>query len=190
MADLNLIHSHDHAALLAFFDEVCESPIEKSFAHAFTDHSRVYTSRQKEIPDDFFSMKREYYRESVLLIPQLKVNRYRLDFAVLFTAMGSLQKWAIECDGQLWHSSTEQVSKDLKRDAYLKNYGWRTLRFTGGALHYRGEEIADRVHLEINALKGGVPEADLQEHFAPEQFEEVGETDAARWYRRTQPHTQ
>jgi len=52
--------------------------------------------------------------------------RYRLDFAII---QGS-KKIAIECDRTAWHSQPKQRKKDRKRDAYLKNKGWKVLRFT------------------------------------------------------------
>lgn len=189
MTESKLFHSHDFAELRAFFDGVCESPIEKAFAMAFTEHSRVYTCMQKEIPVDFFYKNREYYRDSILLVPQLKVDPYRLDFGVLFTVDGRIQKWAIECDGALWHSRPQDVSKDGSRDKHLHERGWRTLRFGGGMLHHRGVEIADRVHMEIDAFKGGATEETIQDLLDPDQFEEVGEVDEAKWFRRTKPYT-
>jgi len=59
------------------------------------------------------------------LIPKLVFNRYTLDFALV----GS-DKIDIECDG-VQHEIIEgiPVIEDVERDEYLRNNGWKILRF-------------------------------------------------------------
>ena len=52
-------------------------------------------------------------------------NRY-LDFAVFC----NVNNIAIECDGNTYHDTTEQVHKDKERDNELKGRGWSVMRFT------------------------------------------------------------
>jgi very-short-patch-repair endonuclease len=50
---------------------------------------------------------------------------YYLDFA-LFCHQGSID---IETDGDVWHSTKEQIPLDNKRDNNLTASGWSVLRF-------------------------------------------------------------
>lgn len=163
-----------------FFRKHCESPIEFAFAMAFTDHKRVHTFAPDDVPESF-------HDKSVLMVPQLKVMNYRLDFAVLFQVDGRLQKWAVECDGREWHSTEQQVSRDQSRDQALASNGWRVLRYPGYLIHYGAGGMADRVHLEIDAFRCGYDARSILDYFAPEQFEEIGDEESARWYRETKP---
>lgn len=52
--------------------------------------------------------------------PQVEVNSRRIDLVV--TGRGS--KLAVECDGDAWHSSPEQVQADLERELELRRCGW------------------------------------------------------------------
>jgi very-short-patch-repair endonuclease len=164
----------------AYFAEACESPIERKFAMAFTDHTRVQTFAADAIPEDF-------HEHTLVLIPQLPIGRFRLDFAILFKIDSRLTKWAIECDGKQWHSSFDQVERDLKRDRLLAIRDWRVLRFTGAELFHSAGAMADRVHEEINAFKQGIDASSIDEEFDPQQFEDAGMYDAAEWYRETRP---
>lgn len=165
-----------------FFREWCESPIEFGFAMVFSDHERVQAFAPNDVPDDF-------HEKSVVFIPQLKVGRYRLDFAVLFKVEGRVQKWAVECDGREWHSSESQIDRDKKRDRFLMHGGWRVLRYAGHSIHYGAGGMADRVHMEIDAFRSGQDSASIEQYFDPDQFEEIGDTEAARWYRETKPRS-
>lgn len=48
---------------------------------------------------------------------------YSIDFAMPDIKLG------VECDGEVWHSSEEQVDDDKKRDYLLAQRGWTILRF-------------------------------------------------------------
>jgi very-short-patch-repair endonuclease len=52
--------------------------------------------------------------------PQVEVNSRRIDLVV--TGRGS--KLAVECDGDAWHTSAEQVQADLDRELELRRCGW------------------------------------------------------------------
>jgi len=52
------------------------------------------------------------------------VGRSRLDFAF------PEKKLAVECDGYRYHSSPAQKEHDRKRDAFLRENGWRVIRFS------------------------------------------------------------
>lgn len=56
---------------------------------------------------------------------QVPCGKYRIDLALLG------QRIAIECDGKAYHSSPQQKAHDRRKDKYLKDNGWRVLRFSG-----------------------------------------------------------
>ena len=56
--------------------------------------------------------------------PQFDVNGRRIDL-VVFGANGRL---AVECDGDYWHSTSEQRANDLYREIELKRVGWKFWR--------------------------------------------------------------
>lgn len=56
--------------------------------------------------------------------PQVEVNNRRLDLVVT----GAGAKLAVECDGDAWHSSSEQLQNDLDRELELKRCGWEFWR--------------------------------------------------------------
>ncbi len=165
---------------MRFFRQHCESPIEYAFGVAFSDHERVETFEPDKAPKDFDD-------RTVVLIPQLVTLCYRLDFAVLFWVDGRIHKWAIECDGKEWHTSEQQIARDKRRDMDLLADGWRVLRYAGYLLHYGAGGMADRVHVEIDAFRSGQDESSIERYLDPKQWEEVGEVEAARWYRETRP---
>lgn len=52
--------------------------------------------------------------------PQVEVNGRRLDLVVT----GGASRIAVECDGDAWHSTPEQVRADLEREQEIKRVGW------------------------------------------------------------------
>lgn len=56
--------------------------------------------------------------------PQEEVNSRRIDLVVT----GASSKLAVECDGDAWHSSPEQITADLAREVELKRCGWEFWR--------------------------------------------------------------
>jgi len=59
------------------------------------------------------------------LTPQFPVGKYYADFAI------REKKIAVEIDGQDFHSSKEQRTRDASRDRFFIEQGWTVLRFTG-----------------------------------------------------------
>lgn len=67
--------------------------------------------------------------------PQLEVNGRRIDLVVT----GGTAKLAVECDGDAWHSSPEQVEADLARERELKRAGWRFWRVRESEYNFNHE---------------------------------------------------
>jgi len=56
----------------------------------------------------------------------------------------------IEADGKQFHSSQEDISKDIERDTKLKNYGWNILRFTEDEINHNINTVLSTI---VNAVK-------------------------------------
>ena len=127
-----------------------ESPIEKAFIHHFCDEEYAFLVDQADWQDWY----RNCFRHEKAIIPQFKISRYRLDFAIIATdLLGRQVLLAIECDGHEWHSSPEARDRDNRRDKALRSIGWETLRMPGWRLHREPWECANMATVMIDYLK-------------------------------------
>lgn len=69
-------------------------------------------------------------------VAQYPFARYRMDWAVLFDGDPVV---FVECDGQEYHSTPEQIANDQAKDEAARAAGIPLLRFTGSQLH-RGDD--------------------------------------------------
>ncbi|MBR6001088.1 MAG: DUF559 domain-containing protein, partial [Oxalobacter sp.] len=100
-----------------------ESPFEEAVAKALL--SRGYNIRQ-----------------------QWKAGAYRIDIVVFC----GKKRVAVECDGDRYHSSSDQITKDMERQTILERIGWRFIRIRGSEF-YRNQTLAiDRVVNELTGL--------------------------------------
>lgn len=81
------------------------------------------------------------------LTPQLKVGPYYLDFAL----QSDNFKLAIEIDGHEAHKTKAQRGADYERENYLKERGWRFVRFTGQQIY---KDAQRAVFQTIRILRG------------------------------------
>jgi len=58
------------------------------------------------------------------VVPQVESNGRRIDLVVT----GELGRLAVECDGDTWHSTPEQLGADLVRERQLRRAGWEIWR--------------------------------------------------------------
>ena len=116
---------------------------------------------------------------------QVQVGAYRIDLVASYQG----QQVAIECDGEAYHSSAEQIQQDMHRQAVLERCGWRFERLRGS--HYYGDKHGAIEYLIKRLNKCGIyPEATqktqnfdvlerikiaaqyfMQEHFLPKEEE-------------------
>ena len=86
----------------------------------------------------------------------------------------------IECDGQEWHSTTEQIEHDRKRDEYMKNLGWKVYRYTGSNIYWFADqivaELSDRKEVRPIAISKSKKVAIDYENDLPEEIEYKEET--------------
>ncbi len=83
------------------------------------------------------------------LIPQMKVGKYRGDFAVI----NDNARLFVEVDGYAFHDSTrDQLEHDRQRDRFLMAQGWRVARFTGREVWKDADRCADDVATILRSL--------------------------------------
>ncbi len=114
-------------------DEQSESPFESSVAKALNDRGYAF-------------------------IQQYPVGPYRLDFVV---TCGTL-KVALECDGDEFHSTEDQVLHDMQRQCVLERNGWKFIRLSGSEYYRNPIKALDRVCADLEAM-GIRPEVALLE---------------------------
>lgn len=88
---------------------------------------------------------------------QWKVGAYSIDIVVMYKN----KKIAIECDGERWHSTDEQLNNDIKRQAVLERLGWQFVRIRGSEYFLNKNQTLDNL---VNGLAsyGIFPEAFLK----------------------------
>lgn len=109
-----------------------ESPFEISVAEALSD--------------------RGYHLEQ-----QWKVGSYRLDMVAVY----GKKKVAIECDGERWHSSEEQIREDMERQTILERLGWKFIRIRGSEFYRNQEKTIERIISELTDY--GIEPEDISE---------------------------
>ena len=82
------------------------------------------------------------------LVPQYKVQGYRLDFAIPKVKLG------IEVDGLAYHSGQDAFQKDRERQRQLEMQGWRILRFTAREVQYTPEQCVRQADEWVRACQG------------------------------------
>lgn len=81
--------------------------------------------------------------------PQWAVGAYRIDLVALGR---DGRKVAIECDGEKWHSTKDQLAMDRYRQEQLERCGWRFVRVRGSEFFMNAEKAIDRVCARLNDL--------------------------------------
>jgi len=76
---------------------------------------------------------------------QVPCGKYRIDIAL------PAYHIAIECDGEPYHSTRLQKAHDRRKNAYLRENGWKVLRFPGKRIYKDLNGILRRIEKE----KGG-----------------------------------
>lgn len=75
---------------------------------------------------------------------QVPCGRYSIDIAL------PSYKLAIECDGKAYHSTPQQKAHDRRKDRYLRENGWKVLRFPGSRITKDLKGVIKRIEKEKN----------------------------------------
>jgi very-short-patch-repair endonuclease len=106
----------------------CESPVELMFYQAYRQECRRINA-------------------GIVLCPQIEVGRYRLDFGCVELKIG------FEIDGHNYHSTKEQLKRDMQRQRALAEMGWTIHRFTGSEIYNNATECAKQANRLLGAKK-------------------------------------
>lgn len=132
--------------------ELTESPIERSMLAALVTGDWAGCHTVPPIVHDSRKDASELLPPGeVVIVPQMAFIKYRLDFGIIVERGGSRTTFAVECDGQAFHSNAEL---DRRRDQYLQSWGVLTFRCRGSALHEDAIAEADRIISAICQWRG------------------------------------
>jgi very-short-patch-repair endonuclease len=94
-------------------------------------------------------------KPAAFVFPQHEVGRYRVDFLLVLIdpAARRSRTFALECDGQDFHSSDEQLACDAGRDAALRAAGCHdVVRFSGGLLNQNFPAVMGSISALLEAF--------------------------------------
>jgi very-short-patch-repair endonuclease len=121
--------------------ELVDGDLRKGFfAYVKTPYSTQLSKEQIEKHADSkfeASVAEQLTRAGYRIRQQYRVGAFRIDMVVFYRD----QKIALECDGDEFHSSPDQVANDMSRQAILERLGWRFIRLRGGE-YYRDPDAA------------------------------------------------
>lgn len=132
---LNLLAYMDNppAALAESDDigEVSSEVLQKPFESLFEQH--VYLHLRE----------RGYH-----VVPQYPAGSKRIDLVVV----GARGRLAVECDGDRYHSTPEQIRHDQQRDRELQRVGWKFWRVRESEFRFDPDEALSGLWEELNRL--------------------------------------
>lgn len=70
---------------------------------------------------------------------QVPCGKYHIDLALYGPRI------AIECDGKTYHSSLEAKARDRRKNRYLKEQGWKVMRFSGRQINGELAKVIERI---------------------------------------------
>lgn len=116
----------------------------------------------KENSDSIFEeeVAKYLYARDYNIVQQWEVGAYRIDMVAFFEN----KRVAIECDGERWHSTEEQVKQDIERQDILERCGWDFIRIRGSK-YFRNPEDTMKEVLEKLEKRGIYPEKDKSENY-------------------------
>lgn len=73
------------------------------------------------------------------LIPQYPIDNFKLDF--LYREENLLL--AVEIDGSRYHKTKAAITRDYKRQRYLRAHGYEMIRFTGQEIYHEVDKCVE-----------------------------------------------
>ncbi|MFD8936138.1 AAA domain-containing protein [Streptomyces sp. NPDC059578] len=142
---LNLLsYMEDPPSALACYEdigEVSDDVQQKPFESLFEQH--VY-----------LRLKARGYH----VVPQLQAGHKRLDLVIV----GTRGRLAVECDGDRYHSTPEQIRNDQRRDRELQRVGWTIWRIRESEFRFDPAEALSGLWDELERL--GIRPATFEEN--------------------------
>jgi very-short-patch-repair endonuclease len=120
---------------------LCGSPIEKAMLALL--FSRLTCDGLPQIAG-FWEYPVAYGR--IVIVPQMVVDRFRLDFGILIGGMAGTKTIGVECDGHDFHERTAwQATRDKFCDRVIQSQGIQVFRFTGKEIVAAADDLIDQV---------------------------------------------
>jgi hypothetical protein len=108
-------------------ERLCDSPIERDLLAALLTTDWAYFATENALVHDAKDYDEAFPASNVVIVPQMQIARYRLDFGLVLRRGDRRHIIAVECDGKDFH----QFDRDNARDGYLVSFGIQTIRRTG-----------------------------------------------------------
>ena len=80
------------------------------------------------------------------IVQQWEAGSYRIDMVALFQD----KKMAIECDGEKWNNTIENIRQDMEHQNVLERCGWQFIRIRGSKYFKNPEAVMNKVMEELN----------------------------------------
>ena len=156
-----MLTAHDEKYLPARIKSMAalvESPIELLMFSALLDVVRWQEGYPEFIGDErglLYKVLERSERSSFVIVPQARIDDYRVDFLIARRAGPFSWKLAIECDGHEFHERTkEQAARDKSRDRAILAHGVPIMRFTGKEIWADATACAEEVVAHFNSSLG------------------------------------
>lgn len=129
--------------------------IRKEFLEYVSNPDSILNEEIEKNSDSIFEEEVAKYliSEGYSITQQWEVGAYRIDMVAVFKD----HKIAIECDGERWHSTEEQVRQDIERQNILERCGWEFIRIRGSKYFKNPDFTMKEVIKKLNQ-KGIYPE--------------------------------
>ena len=119
----------------------------------YADNPRSFEFKKEEIKGKSESVFEEQVAlkltsEGYHIVQQYKVGSFRIDIVAIYGD----KKIAIECDGDQFHSSDEQVFNDVQRQQILERSGWKFIRIKGSDYFRNPDLEMKNVFSKLNKL--------------------------------------
>lgn len=115
----------------------CDSELEKVMLTALYLAARQFGD-VGIISEGAIYERSAHTNSSILIEPQFKVDKYRIDFRIIYRPHSDIEpstEILVECDGHNFHERTkEQATRDRSKDRNLQALGYRVLRYTGSEI--------------------------------------------------------
>lgn len=132
-----------------------DSPIEAGLLVSLQLLCRIYDIDLRVVADEA-AENAERPLNVIIVRPQVKVGKYRIDFRVSAKVEAGERSILVECDGHDFHEKTkEQAARDKERDRYITATGAQISRYTGSEIYRNPHKCAADVIFNLWGLPHG-----------------------------------
>jgi len=139
-------------SLLSYMEDPPSLLGESMAVNDVSEHARQQPFESLFEQRVFISIRRRGYH----VIPQFPVGRRRIDLVV----SGDSGRLAVECDGRVAHSTSDQIRDDMERERELRRVGWEFWRVRESEFTFDPDRALEPLwtELERRSIRPGVDE--------------------------------